>query len=93
MRCPKVVGLKQRLFWLHHDNIVAIADCGMPMEEARCPECGARIGGHNNHIPVQGVSRAEELEEIARGVGGLEFSTYPAVHSHFGDGESFVQKT
>jgi hypothetical protein len=35
--------------------------CGMPMEEARCPECGARIGGHN-HTLVEGVVRANDLE-------------------------------
>jgi hypothetical protein len=33
----------------------------MPMELARCPECGARIGGQS-HEPVQGVSRAIEME-------------------------------
>ncbi|KAI9155055.1 NFX1-type zinc finger-containing protein 1 [Paramyrothecium foliicola] len=39
----------------------AIGDCGMPMEEALCPECGARIGG-TNHFAVQGVTRAIEME-------------------------------
>ncbi|KAK3689366.1 hypothetical protein B0T22DRAFT_427646 [Podospora appendiculata] len=39
----------------------AIGECGMPMEEARCPECGARIGGHN-HTAVEGVSRAFGME-------------------------------
>lgn len=33
----------------------------MPTEVARCPECGARIGGQN-HQAVEGVSRAEEME-------------------------------
>ena len=33
----------------------------MPMEEARCPECGAPIGGHD-HRPVAGVSRAVGME-------------------------------
>ena len=31
------------------------------MEAARCPECGARIGG-SNHQPVAGVTRAEHME-------------------------------
>jgi len=44
-------------------NIVkfTIANCGMPMEEARCPECGARIGGQNHNL-VEGVARADDLE-------------------------------
>jgi hypothetical protein len=33
----------------------------MPMELARCPECGAEIGGQH-HRSVQGVSRAENME-------------------------------
>ncbi|KAK4204580.1 putative zinc-finger and helicase domain-containing protein [Triangularia verruculosa] len=39
----------------------AIGGCGMPMEVARCPECGARIGGLD-HTLVDGVSRAEGME-------------------------------
>ncbi|KAJ5271485.1 hypothetical protein N7524_004754 [Penicillium chrysogenum] len=39
----------------------AIGECGMPMELAKCPECGAHIGGQN-HQPVEGVSRAEHME-------------------------------
>ncbi|OQD75670.1 hypothetical protein PENDEC_c006G04360 [Penicillium decumbens] len=39
----------------------AIGECGMPMEQARCPECGAPIGGQN-HTAVAGVSRAREME-------------------------------
>ena len=33
----------------------------MPMEEARCPECGARVGGRN-HQAVEGVTRATNME-------------------------------
>ncbi|KAJ5470393.1 hypothetical protein N7530_007750 [Penicillium desertorum] len=39
----------------------AIGECGMPMELAKCPECGARIGGQNHQV-VEGVSRAEHME-------------------------------
>ncbi|PYI22896.1 hypothetical protein BO99DRAFT_377209 [Aspergillus violaceofuscus CBS 115571] len=39
----------------------AIGECGMPMEQARCPECGSPIGGQN-HTAVEGVSRAREME-------------------------------
>lgn len=47
-----------------------INNCGMAMEEARCPECGARIGGRN-HVSVEGVTHATEIEEIARGIDGV----------------------
>ncbi|KAG9186673.1 hypothetical protein G6011_09781 [Alternaria panax] len=39
----------------------AIGECGMPMEVARCPECGERVGGQS-HTAVAGVSRATEME-------------------------------
>lgn len=39
----------------------AIGECGMPMEEARCPECGARVGGRG-HRAVEGVTRAMNME-------------------------------
>ncbi|KAI7759298.1 hypothetical protein LZL87_008675 [Fusarium oxysporum] len=39
----------------------AIGECGMPMEVARCPECGAPIGG-TSHQPLAGVSRAHNME-------------------------------
>ncbi|KAF7560256.1 hypothetical protein G7046_g3885 [Stylonectria norvegica] len=41
-----------------------INNCGMAMEEAKCPECGARIGGQN-HVSVAGVRHATEIEDIA----------------------------
>lgn len=46
-----------------------INNCGMAMEEAPCPECGVRIGGRN-HVSVEGVRHAVEIEEIAREIGG-----------------------
>lgn len=33
----------------------------MPMELARCPECGAQVGGQN-HSPTAGVRRATDFE-------------------------------
>jgi hypothetical protein len=44
------------------DTQFAIGECGMPMEEATCPECGARVGGQN-HQAVAGVTRAENMED------------------------------
>lgn len=40
-----------------------IGECGMPMEQARCPECGERIGG-TNHTMTEGVNRDESMENI-----------------------------
>lgn len=48
----------------------SINNCGMPMEEARCPDCNAPIGGRN-HEAAEGVRHATEIEEIARGVDRL----------------------
>ncbi|KAK6219129.1 hypothetical protein LQW54_002378 [Pestalotiopsis sp. IQ-011] len=39
----------------------AIGECGMPMEQARCPECGAPIGGQSHQL-IAGVTRASEME-------------------------------
>ncbi|KAM0712370.1 hypothetical protein Q7P37_011465 [Cladosporium fusiforme] len=39
----------------------AIGECGMPMELARCPECGEPIGGQS-HEAVDGVTRARNME-------------------------------
>ncbi|KAF1993893.1 NFX1-type zinc finger-containing protein 1 [Amniculicola lignicola CBS 123094] len=39
----------------------AIGECGMPMEQARCPECGAPVGG-SNHQAAAGVTRAMDME-------------------------------
>ena len=33
-------------------HLYTVGECGRPMEEARCPECGQKIGGQN-HIPAQ----------------------------------------
>ncbi len=40
----------------------AIGECGMPMEQATCPECGAPVGGQH-HRAVGGVTRAMEMED------------------------------
>jgi hypothetical protein len=34
----------------------------MPMQLARCPECGEHVGGQN-HAAVAGVTRATEMEQ------------------------------
>jgi hypothetical protein len=47
-----------------------IGECGMPMELARCPECRAQVGGER-HRAVQGVNRADAIEQLADNVGRL----------------------
>lgn len=44
-----------------------VGECGMPMEQARCPECGSPVGGQH-HAPAQGVRHAEDIENLAREV-------------------------
>lgn len=44
-----------------------VGECGMPMQQARCPECGAPVGGQN-HAPAEGVTQAREIEDLARQV-------------------------
>ncbi|MCJ1308217.1 hypothetical protein MMC25_001870 [Agyrium rufum] len=38
-----------------------IGECGMPMEESRCPQCGEAVGGAH-HEAAEGVRRAEDLD-------------------------------
>jgi hypothetical protein len=39
-----------------------VGECGMPMQLARCPECGAGVGGQN-HRATEGVTHARDIEE------------------------------
>ncbi|KAI0118538.1 hypothetical protein F4776DRAFT_258264 [Hypoxylon sp. NC0597] len=47
-----------------------VGECGMPMERAMCPECGAPVGGAD-HRPAEGVQRADDIENLTRGVEGM----------------------
>ncbi|KAI0480764.1 hypothetical protein GGR56DRAFT_664259 [Xylariaceae sp. FL0804] len=54
-----------------NEHPFTVGECGMPMEEARCPECGRPVGGRS-HVPAEGVRHAAALEdELVRGVGRL----------------------
>ncbi|ETL45649.1 hypothetical protein L916_04299, partial [Phytophthora nicotianae] len=39
----------------------SIGECGMAMEQTRCPECGAPVGGHN-HTLVQGSRHDSQMD-------------------------------
>ncbi|RCI12169.1 hypothetical protein L249_0774 [Ophiocordyceps polyrhachis-furcata BCC 54312] len=41
-----------------------VGECGMPMEEAACPECGAAVGGLGHRF-VDGVRRDAEMDRLA----------------------------
>jgi hypothetical protein len=43
-----------------------IGECGGAMEESRCPECGARIGGAS-HSLTAGNRPSQILQGLARG--------------------------
>lgn len=38
-----------------------VGECGGPMQETMCPECGSPVGGRS-HVAARGVRRAEDLE-------------------------------
>lgn len=48
-------------YYCRNNHPFTVGECGMPMEEARCPQCGQPIGGLD-HTPSQGVRRAEDLD-------------------------------
>ncbi|OTB05196.1 hypothetical protein M426DRAFT_320004 [Hypoxylon sp. CI-4A] len=47
-----------------------VGECGMPMQQARCPECDAPVGG-TNHTNAEGVQLADDIENLARGVNNM----------------------
>ncbi|KAH8430069.1 uncharacterized protein LDX57_007740 [Aspergillus melleus] len=48
-------------YYCQNRHPFTVGECGMPMEQARCPQCGEPVGGQD-HIPVPGVQRAEDIE-------------------------------
>lgn len=51
----------------HH---FTIGECGMAMQERPCAECGILVGGRN-HQNAAGVTRAQDMDQLARDVQGL----------------------
>ncbi|OWZ08056.1 hypothetical protein PHMEG_00019462, partial [Phytophthora megakarya] len=41
----------------------SIGECGMAMEQTRCPECGAPVGGANHNF-VEGTERDEHMDSL-----------------------------
>lgn len=54
-------------YYCQNGHPFTIGECGMPMERARCPECGGPVGGRN-HETVDGVTRARDLDDALRGL-------------------------
>ncbi|KAJ8129480.1 hypothetical protein O1611_g4151 [Lasiodiplodia mahajangana] len=47
-----------------------VGECGMPMEQTRCPECGAPVGGQN-HTNAAGVQHDAEMDALGTATEGL----------------------
>lgn len=52
-------------YYCERGHPFTIGECGMPMEEASCPQCEARIGGQHHRLE-QGVQRADDLDARLR---------------------------
>ena len=48
-------------------HLFRVGECGMPMETARCSQCGAQIGGRN-HAPAEGVTADLDFERQLNGL-------------------------
>ncbi|KAE8381131.1 hypothetical protein BDV26DRAFT_256154 [Aspergillus bertholletiae] len=49
-------------YYCRNSHPFTIGECGMPMEAARCPQCGEGVGGHNHEL-LDGVRRADDIEQ------------------------------
>ncbi|KAI5848750.1 hypothetical protein DFP73DRAFT_583390 [Morchella snyderi] len=56
-----------RWYYCQNAHPFTVGECGRPMEEVKCPECNAPVGG-THHNPASGVRSAGELDAIARRV-------------------------
>lgn len=62
-------GTAGRFYQCPNGHPFTVGQCGQTMQEARCPECGAGIGGRNHQLRSDNT-RDQELEAIARNLGG-----------------------
>lgn len=53
-------------YYCENGHPFTVGECGMPMQQTACPQCGAPAGGRD-HAPAAGVTRADDLEaELGR---------------------------
>ncbi|CRG91157.1 Helicase required for RNAi-mediated heterochromatin assembly 1 [Talaromyces islandicus] len=49
-------------YYCENNHPFTIGECGMPMEQAQCPQCGAPVGGQDHEL-VEGVCRAQDMDD------------------------------
>ena len=48
-----------------------IGECGLPMEESKCPECGEKIGGRD-HVPLTTNKMVDFEKDVKDNINGIE---------------------
>ncbi|PYI11934.1 P-loop containing nucleoside triphosphate hydrolase protein [Aspergillus sclerotiicarbonarius CBS 121057] len=48
-------------YYCENNHPFTVGECGMPMEEARCPQCDAPVGGINHQL-APGIRRADDMD-------------------------------
>ncbi|KAI2941241.1 hypothetical protein CBS147321_5948 [Aspergillus niger] len=61
-------------YYCENNHPFAVGECGMPMEESRCPQCEAPVGGLNHEF-AQGIRRADDMDVKFGGSLSLEAHT------------------
>ncbi|KAI2825029.1 hypothetical protein CBS12448_6135 [Aspergillus niger] len=61
-------------YYCENNHPFAVGECGMPMEESRCPQCEAPVGGLNHEF-AQGIRRADDMDVEFGGSLSLEAQT------------------
>ncbi|PYH99758.1 P-loop containing nucleoside triphosphate hydrolase protein [Aspergillus ellipticus CBS 707.79] len=56
-------------YYCENNHPFTVGECGLPMEEARCPQCDAPVGGLN-HVLAPGMRRADDMD-VEFGSAGL----------------------
>ncbi|KAL8876960.1 MAG: hypothetical protein Q9198_004931 [Flavoplaca austrocitrina] len=55
------VGATGHWYYCVNGHPFTVGECGGPMQESKCPECDAPVGGQN-HLAAEGVRHAGDLE-------------------------------
>lgn len=83
----KAVGLsKGHWFKCPNGHVYCIGECGGAMQEAKCPECGAKIGGQNHRL-TEGNQLAPEMDgaQHAAWSEGANMANYDLLRLQFED--------